>query len=125
MANTYQGASGWNNAGALADLAPQPASPKGVVYPQVVYDANGAASPKGYRTLELVWNVFEKRSDFSSIRTQLSLSDTVFSSEMTMRLPDNNGVFANWNCIVNWTQDFSRGFVFPSLNVTVVLVTAL
>lgn len=121
---TYRVADTWDNEGAFADLNPQPANKSGVQYPEVYYGGDQIAQPKGYRTLVLEWNSLS-RANRASLMTQLGLSDTVLGNEVTMRLPDGNGSFGNWNCVVNYDQSSSdRGFVFPRLRVNVVIVAA-
>lgn len=101
----YQVAAGWNNAGALTNLTPQPASPGGIQIPQRVNASSGDAAHEGEMFIDLVYSLNEDRA---ALETQLGVSITVASSRRTMRLPDNNYQWANYNCFVEYPEGGTR-----------------
>ena len=104
----YQIADGWNNTGGLADLVIQPASPGGLQIPQRVNADSGDAYHEGEMFMDLVYSLNEDRA---ALETQLGVSITVASNQVTIRLPDNNYTFANFNAWVEYPtggQRFNR-----------------
>ena len=104
----YQVAAGWNNAGALADLTPQPATPKGFEIADRANAASGDATLQGEVFVDLVYTLVEASPSRATLETQLGLSATVGSSKRTMRLLDNYGNWANFNVWVEYPQGGSR-----------------
>lgn len=101
----YQVALNHNNAAGLQNLNPQPASPRGIQIPQRVNASSGDAYHDGEMFIDLVYTLNEGRA---ALETQLGISITTASRAVTMRLPDNNYQWANYNCFVEYPQGGNR-----------------
>ena len=106
----YKVVDGWNNAGTLAVVTPQPASPGGVRYPDVRYSGAGRAF-QGFPFVDLVWTSLE-RDQYNTILTQYGLSQTVASNDVTAAVRDNNDAFSNYNATASHALDADRGMAF-------------
>ena len=104
----YQVAAGWNNAGALVDLTPQPATPKGFEIADKNNASSGDATLQGDVFVDLVYTLIENTPSRATLEAQLGLSATTGSSKRTMRLLNNYGVWANYNVWVEYAQGGSR-----------------
>lgn len=94
--SVYQVAPGWNNAGELAAIVPQGASPDAIQYPELRYAADGSASFHGYMFMDLVWSSLE-RAQYNSLMTQFGLSQTTASARVTVTIREDDDSFANYN----------------------------
>lgn len=92
----YQIADGFNNAGSLATITPQPAAPDGIRYPELVFYGNGQADFDGALYVDLYWTALT-RAQYNTLRTLFGLSDTVASNDVTVRLRTNADSWANYN----------------------------
>lgn len=119
---TYQVADGNDNAAGLATVTPQPASPDGLQYAEVVDAADGTADFQGFPFMDLVWTSLE-RTDRNTIATAFGLSDTVASNEVTVAIPLNTGSFVNRNATAKLLPRTQRGFVFvPDFTIRLVKI---
>lgn len=96
---TYQSATGWNNAGALADITPQPACPSGIYYDTHEYCGDGMVEPDGYALSELVYSDALLESELTTINTALGVASSA-SAKMTLTLPKDDRSFGTYNVIV-------------------------
>ena len=101
----YQAAIGWDNAAGLVDLTPQPASPSGFQFASRSHAAAGDSYHEGEMVMDLTYTLNEDRA---TLETQLGVSITVASSKVTLRLPDNNYQWGNYNCWVEYPQGGTR-----------------
>jgi len=117
---TYQVAAGFDNGGALADLAPQPASPGGLEYPAVVAAGDATSTFQGFAFMDLVWTSLT-RAEYNAIRTAFGLTDVIASAPVTVniRLPDDT--FANKNAQSTQKRSNQRSMGFWS-DITITLV---
>jgi hypothetical protein len=100
----YQRAIGWNQASALGNMSPQPRSP-GILYGEFDTSPLGLSVPQGrpFTYWEFVEVITQAQLD--SILTQLGLSDTVMSRQITVRTRDNNGQFITRNAYVSYPKN--------------------
>jgi len=91
----YRIADGHDQEASFADINPQPAS-EAVRMPELVYYGNGQAEFNGTPFADLVWSGLS-RAQYSALRTQLGVSDTVASNDVTIRLRLNSDSFGNYN----------------------------
>lgn len=117
---TYQVAAGHDNAGALADLAPQPATPNSLQQPALVTAGDGTSSTQGFPFMELFWTKLT-RAEYNAIRAAFGFTDTVYSAPVTVniRLPDDT--FTNKNAQAKQAPRSSRAMPFWS-NIAVQLI---
>lgn len=106
----YKVVDGWNNAGAMVVVTPQPASPGGVRYPDVRYSGAGRAF-HGFPFVDLVWTSLE-RDQYNTIMTQFGLSQTVASNDVTAAIRNNDDTFSNYNAVASYALDADRGLAF-------------
>lgn len=93
---TYQVADGHNNAGSMADVTPQPATPGAIEYPQIRYPGSGDAVFHGEAYIDLVWTSLE-RDQYNTLMTQFGLSQTVASNQVTVAIRQDDDTFGNYN----------------------------
>jgi hypothetical protein len=93
----FQAVTNHDNAGNLADVSPQPYTP-GLQYPEVRFNAGGGADRHGLAYFE--WHYgFMTRAQFAAMQTQLGLSESTKSANVTVRTLINSDfqTFANYN----------------------------
>jgi len=116
----YQVAPGFDNSGALADLAPQPASPQALQHPALVVAGDGTSSFQGFDFMDLIWTV-TTRTEYNTIRTAFGLSDVIASAPVTVRILLPGDTFANRNAQATQVGRNSRAIAFWR-NITIRLV---
>jgi hypothetical protein len=89
----FQAAAGYNNVAGLTTIKPQPRCP-GLLYPRVVYAANGSRYRDGAPYTEFRWD-YLKLAEYTAILTLLGLSSGVIYAPVTVRLPNYN--FTSWS----------------------------
>lgn len=96
----YQVVDGYNNAGTLADMTPQPRCPE--IEPGLLRnDGNGVLVEDGYSSCDLIWSALTD-DELDTLYTQFGWSDTVPSNEVTIRLKANSDRdFANYNAVAD------------------------
>lgn len=114
---TYQIASGYNNTGGYATIAPQPTC-RGVQYAYEDTPLGSVQISNGYA--ELRFSVLTA-SEYSTLLTTLGLA-TVTRKEVTVSLPLDDRTAGNFNAIINRPrsleyQGFYKEVVFPLFNV--------
>jgi hypothetical protein len=84
-------------------LAPQPASPDGVQQARRANSAAGLTYPDGERFIELSYSMLlpDEKADLDE---QLGVSDTVFSSLVTIDIRENSDDFGIYNAIVDYPE---------------------
>lgn len=92
---SYQIADGHDNEASFAAISPQPAS-EAVRAPELVYYGDGSAEFVGAAFVELRWSSLS-RTQYTALRTQLGISDTVASNEVTIKLRLNDDTFDDYN----------------------------
>lgn len=92
----YEVADAWDNEAGLTPLTPQPKSPGGVQFANKTYAASGRADWDGEPFIDLVYTILE-HAEYNTIRTQLGLSDTIASNDVTIRIRKNDDTFGNYN----------------------------
>lgn len=120
---TYQVALNHDNEAGLANFVPQPASPGGVQTPRKVYTGNGIY-PDGDPFVDLIYTIADP-DERNTIDAQLGLSDTVFSSQVTIRIRKNDDSFANYNATVERIEPQRSPLGWRNLNYRVRLEEAL
>ncbi len=108
---SYQVADGKDNAAGLIDISPQPASPDGVRYPELVFSADGSAHFHGWAYIDLVWNSID-RASYNAILTAFGLSQTVAHNAVTVKIRDNDDTFRVYNGDAIRLQEEQRRLVF-------------
>lgn len=95
----YQFASGYSQAGSLADLVPQPRS-EGINPGRVLTDGSGKERLDGKGSCTLIYSVLTA-AELDTLLTQIGFS-TDRSVECTLRLKANDDrAFANYNGIIH------------------------
>lgn len=102
----YRIADGFDNEVSFADMTPQPAS-EAVRYPELVYYGNGQADFDGSPFVDLLWSGLS-RSGYNTLRTQLGISDTVASNDVTVRIRLNDNTFGNYNATLIYLRTERR-----------------
>lgn len=102
----YRIADGHDQEASFADINPQPAS-EAVRMPELVYYGNGQAEFNGTPFADLVWSGLS-RAQYSALRTQLGVSDTVASNDVTIRLRLNSDSFGNYNATLIYLRTERR-----------------
>lgn len=102
----YRIADGHDQEASFADIAPQPAS-EAVRAPEIVYYGNGTAEFAGAPFADLLWSGLS-RAQYNALRTQLGVSDTVASNDVTVRLRLNNDTFGNYNATLIYLRTERR-----------------
>lgn len=109
---TYKWADGFNNAGGLIALNPQPATP--VIKPgRLTESLDNSVFGDGFDNTDLLYSQVTD-TQFGSLLTQLGLSLSVRSNDGTISLPTNadRTSFANYNATVKMLEDptYEKGF---------------
>jgi len=102
----YRIADGHDQEASFTDINPQPAS-EAVRMPELVYYGNGQAEFNGTPFADLVWSGLS-RAQYSALRTQLGVSDTVASNDVTIRLRLNSDSFGNYNATLIYLRTERR-----------------
>lgn len=102
----YRIADGFDNEAGFADINPQPAS-EAVRYPELVYYGNGQAEFDGAPYVELLWSGLS-RTQYNALRTQLGVSDTVASNDVTVRIRLNDNTFDDYNATLIYLRSERR-----------------
>lgn len=104
----YQIADGHDQEASFADITPQPAS-EAVRSPELVYYGNGQAEFVGTPYVDLLWSGLS-RAQYNTLRTQLGISDTVASNDVTVRILLNSDSFGNYNATLIYLRSERREF---------------
>lgn len=102
----YRIADGHDNEAAFADMTPQPAS-EAIRAPELVFYGNGQAEFEGTPYVDLLWSGLS-RAQYNTLRTQLGVSDTVASNDVTVRLRLNDDTFGNYNATLIYLRSERR-----------------
>lgn len=102
----YRIADGHDQEANFADIAPQPAS-EAVRMPELVYYGNGQAEFVGLPFLDLAWSGLS-RAQYNALRTQLGISDTVASNDVTVKLRLNSDTFDDYNATLIYLRTERR-----------------
>lgn len=119
--STYQIADGHDNEASFAVMTPQPAGRSGQRYPELVFYGNGQADFEGGLFMELSWDTMT-RAQYNTLRTQLGISDTVASNDVTVKIRQNDNTFDDWNATLIYLRteqrrpDGWRGFSVRLIN---------
>lgn len=100
----FKSALGFDNAGSLTLVDPQPASP-GIIDPDVRTGGDGTRFAHGSQFVE--WRFgFLTVSQFTALNTKLGISRTTKSAKNTIRtvLQDDYATYANYNAIANMPE---------------------
>jgi hypothetical protein len=89
----FQAAAGHNNTAGLTTIRPQPRCP-GLLYPRIVYAADGSRYRDGTPYTEFRWD-YLKPSEYAAILTLLGLSSETIYAPVTVRLIDYG--FVDWS----------------------------
>lgn len=106
----YEIVVGWDDSAGLVELDPQPATPDGMLYPEVTPFPMGYGY-NGRPYIDVTWNAAD-RDQYNDILTAHGLSDTVASAECTAMIRKNDNTFADANVIANYTQEARRQMAF-------------
>jgi hypothetical protein len=96
--SAIQAATGHDNAGALAEFVLEPRC-VGLQWPEIRYATDGTKLRHGSAFAKLIWDYLTP-TWFAAVLTQLGLSESVLSANVTVSLP-HRGVFANYNAIAH------------------------
>jgi hypothetical protein len=120
----YKVADGYNNAGTLALLDPQPRQPELVAYAAHDAGGDGHVQPNGYIQTRLVWNSITT-TQLASLRSQIGVSITAPSNEITARIKNRDGDYFNVNCIAVEQRVIQKGWFVESYEVQLNRIVAL
>lgn len=106
--NAYGFAPGYNNAGAIVALNPQPATPD-LLAIEANWYGNGLAEPYGFEHVDLDWSAVDY-AEKAAVLARLGLSYTIMSAFGTMCLRrDSKSDWFNANCVVSYLRGDKRG----------------
>lgn len=115
---------GYNNAGTLALLDPQPRQPELVAYAAHDVGGDGHVQPNGYIQTRWVWNSITL-TQLASLRTQLGVSITAPSNEVTVSVLNRSGSYFDANAIVAEERIIVKGWFVENYTVLVNRIVAL
>ena len=92
----------------LTPLAPQPALPEGLRYPELLYYGEGGVEFNGQLNGELVWNDGLSVTERNTILTAFGVSDSVASNDVTVNIKLNTDSWLRVNCKAVYTQTDRR-----------------
>lgn len=92
----------------LVALNPQPALPEQIRFAELEFYGDGHADFNGYRNAELVWSPDLSTEDRNNVLSQLGLSDTVASNEITINLKLNDDTWDIMNAVAVYLQSENR-----------------
>lgn len=96
---TYKIATGWNNAGSLNDVVPQPRS-LGIVAGRRTQGGDRVIYEDGFRSVKWQWG-FMSTAQWSSFLTTAGLGDGTPSAKVTISTPRNyDRAFTNYNAVI-------------------------
>jgi len=100
----FQAVTTWNNAANLALVAIQPAS-AGIIDPDIRIAGDGTRFAHGSQFTEWRWG-FLTVAQFGALMTQLGISRTVKSAQVTIRtvVQSDYATYANYNAIANYPE---------------------
>ena len=96
---TYKLAQGWNNAGSLSDVTPQPRS-LGILAGRRTQAGDRVIYEDGFRSVKWQWG-FLTIDQWSALLTQAGLGDGTPSAKVTISTPRNyDRAFTNYNAVI-------------------------
>lgn len=122
--SSHKVADGYNNAGTLALLDPQPRQPELVAYAAHDAGGDGHIQPNGFIQTRWVWNSITL-TQLASLRTQLGVSITAPSNEVTVSVLNRSGAYYNANAIVVEQRVIQKGWFVESYEVQLNRIVAL
>jgi hypothetical protein len=122
--SSHKVADGYNNAGTLALLDPQPRQPELVAYAAHDAGGDGHVQPNGYIQTRWVWNSITL-TQLASLRTQLGVSITAPSNEVTVSVLNRSGSYFDANAIVAEERIIVKGWFVENYTVLVNRIVAL
>lgn len=96
---TYKIAQGWNNAGSMNDVTPQPRS-LGIVAARRTQTGDRTIYEDGFRSVKWLWG-YLTIDQWSDLLTQAGLGDGTPSAKVTISTPRNyDRAFTNYNAVI-------------------------
>lgn len=127
MTDAYQVYLGWDEESNLATILPQPATPGGVGV-DAVWNCEQGANAQGYLRTALTWrgrgDGAITRAQYNAILTQFGLSNSVLTTDVTVRIRANDNSFENWNATATYLPGSARRNMafWDDLDITLILL---